>query len=129
MTINDGLVVKKRGSFKEDAGASGHPIIVILHDDEYIWGAICTDAANSDKFSSTIALNWSYCGLKKATVAICDKLRQFNVCDINHIYGSLSNDDLSAIIAELDSCNALDDLKEHFSEYNWEVDNNVKKNF
>ena len=116
MTINDGLVVKKRGSFKADNGASGHPIVVILHDDDYIWGAICTDAANSDKFSSTIELNWKYCGLKKATVAICDKLRQFNVCDVSRVYGSLSNEDLSAIVTALDICNALADLREHFSD-------------
>lgn len=36
MTIEDGMVVKKRGKFQNDEGATGHPIIVILHDSHII---------------------------------------------------------------------------------------------
>lgn len=112
MMISDGMVVKKRGKFLYDSGASGHPLIVILHDDHVIWGALCTDARNASKFPHTISFNRQYCGLSKNTVVICDKLRQFNISDITKYYGDVSTEDMSRIIAALDNGRASADVAE-----------------
>ncbi len=112
MTIKEGAVIKKRGSFINDKKASGHPIIVVDFDENIVWGAICTSAENASKFSHVIDIDWQACNLSKATVVICDKLRKFNVSDVSKYYGDLLQLDYHNVLTELNRYNAIDDLKE-----------------
>lgn len=112
MTIRDGMVVRKRGKFKEDSKASNHPVVVLLHDDKEVWGVICTSADHISDYPNSIELDYTACGLSKPTIAICDKLSRFEISRITKVEGELSDNDYIQVGEAASKFNAVDNLFE-----------------
>lgn len=92
------IISTKFTQFKTDKGASGHPAVVIEVFDDSVNVVIITDARNiKRKFKSVNLPNSTY-GLYKDSIAICNKVGNIKLSEIDNVIGRISKNKLKEIL-------------------------------